>query len=95
MRTGKEKPFRMPRKCPICNSKIIKKKDKVAHYCSNKNCFAQQKRKISHFISKTAFDIEGLGPKIIEQLIQNDIIEDASDLFKLTINELKPLERFA
>ena len=95
LRTGKEKTFHMPKKCPICDSPVIKHQGKVAYYCANKNCFAQQKRNISHFISKQAFDIEGLGPKIIEQLISNDLIKCPADLFKLTINDLKPLERFA
>ncbi len=95
LRTGKEKEFHMPSKCPICGSEIIKKTDQVAYYCSNKKCFAMQERNISHFVSKTAFDIDGLGPKIIEQLISNDIIDDASNLFTLKIDDLKPLERFA
>ncbi|MFA6295945.1 MAG: NAD-dependent DNA ligase LigA [Patescibacteria group bacterium] len=95
LRTGKEKEFHMPSKCPICGSKVFRKKEEVAYYCSNKNCFALQERAITHFVSRTAFDIEGLGPKIIEQLISNDLIDNASDLFTLKIDDLKPLERFA
>lgn len=95
LRTGKEKEFHMPSKCPICGSKVLRKPGEVAYYCSNKNCFALQERIITHFVSKKAFDIEGLGPKIIEQLISNDLIDNAADLFKLTIDDLKPLERFA
>ncbi|MFA6272823.1 MAG: NAD-dependent DNA ligase LigA, partial [Patescibacteria group bacterium] len=65
MRTGKEKKFNMPKVCPMCGSKILRKAGEVAHYCTNKNCFAVQREKIYHITSKKAFDIEGLGPKII------------------------------
>jgi len=95
LRTGKERDFHMPSKCPVCGSKVYKKPNEVAYYCSNKNCFAQLQRNINHSISKSAFNIDGLGPKIIEQLIENDLIDDVSDLFALTVDDLKPLERFA
>lgn len=95
LRTGKEKKFKMPEKCPICNSKVIKPKGEVNHYCSNKNCFAIEKEEINHFVSKSGFNIEGLGPKIVEQLINEGLITNAADLFKLTEGDLEPLERFA
>lgn len=95
LRTGKEKKFKMPEKCPICGSKVFRQKGEVAHYCSNKNCFAVQKEKIYHFVSKKAFDIDGLGPKIIDQLIENGLIKDFAGIFLLTALDLEPLERFA
>ena len=102
LRSGREKKFKMPEKCPMCGGAVERKKisDKkqkasVAHYCVNKKCFAVQKRKLEHFVSRTAFDIEGLGPKIIEQLLNEGLIRNAADLFKLTEGDLKPLERFA
>lgn len=95
LRTGKEKVFLMPDKCPICGSKIIKPIGEVNHYCSNKKCFAIEREQITHFVSRPAFNIEGLGPKIIEQLINEGLIQDAADLFSLEEGDLEPLERFA
>jgi DNA ligase (NAD+) len=95
LRSGKEKKFIMPGKCPICNSDVIKPSGEVNHYCSNKKCFAVEREQIAHFVSRPAFNIEGLGPKIIEQLINEGLIQDASDLFSLKEGDLKPLERFA
>ncbi|MCD6270896.1 NAD-dependent DNA ligase LigA, partial [bacterium] len=67
----------------------------VDYYCTNKNCFATQKRFLYHFVSKKAFDIEHLGPKIIDQLIEEGLIETPADIFKLKKGDLVPLERFA
>lgn len=95
LRTGKAKKFKMPKHCLICGSKVVQPDGEVNHYCSNKNCFAIIKEEIVHFVSKPAFNIEGLGPKIIEQLINEGLINDASDLFSLEGGDLKPLARFA
>ena len=95
MRTGKEKEFSMPKQCPICKSKIIKKTHEVAVYCSNRNCYAQNIRKLSHFVSKSTFNIDGLGSKILTQLIREDLVRDGADIFKLTEEDIRPLERFA
>ena len=95
LRTGKEKKFKMPLTCPICGSPVIRPAGEVSHYCSNKKCFAREKERIIHFVSKKAFDIDGLGPKIIEQLINEGLVSSPADLFKLTEGDLKPLERFA
>ena len=95
MRSGREKPFAFPKTCPICGSKVERKEGEVAHYCTNKKCFAQNKERLSHFISKAAFDIEGLGPQIIDQLIEQDLISRPSDIFELKESDLVPLEGFA
>ena len=102
LRTGKEKEFKMPETCPICNSKIQKrnifdkKKVKSADYfCSNEKCYAILLQKIIHFVSKKAFNVDGLGEKIVEQLMQEDLIKDQADIFKLKKEDLEPLERFA
>ncbi len=95
MRTGQEKKFVMPKKCPVCHSLIEQKSGEVGFYCNNKNCYAQQIEAVSHFVSKGAFDIVGLGPKIIEQLQKTDLIKTPADLFSLREEDLKPLERFA
>mgnify|MGYP001586905630 FL=1 len=89
------KEFNMPRKCPACGLDVIRKKGEAGHYCQNKKCFAVEKEKIIHFVSKKAFNIDGLGEKIVGQLIDKGLISDAADIFKLTKSDLAPMERFA
>jgi len=92
MRTGKEKEFKMPNQCPICGSKIIK--EGVYYKCSNKKCGAAHRRFLRHFTSKPAFDIRGLGPKIIDRFLDEGLISDAADIFELEEGDIKVLERF-
>jgi len=94
LRTGKERRFKMPKKCPVCKSKIIRPAGEAVHRCLNKNCNSIQKKQITHFVSKKGFEIDGLGPKIIEQLINEGMIINASGLFSLTQDDLIPLDRF-
>ncbi len=93
LRTGKEKKFKMPVRCPVCGSKIVKPSGEVVSRCPNPNCFAKKREYFCHFISKGAFDIDGLGPKIIDQLLEKGLISDPADLFKLEIGDIIPLER--
>ncbi len=95
LRTGEEKVIRIPRRCPVCGAKVIRPQEEVNYYCSNPNCFAVQREHLYHFVSKPAFNIEGLGPKIIDQLLDAGLIKDASQIFDLTEGDLQPLERFA
>ncbi|MFA6536867.1 MAG: NAD-dependent DNA ligase LigA [Patescibacteria group bacterium] len=95
LRTGKEKEIKEPTACPICHSALIKKKDEVAIYCENKKCFAIERENIIHFVSRKGFNIDGLGEKIVEQLINEGLITSAADIFDLTVGDLQPLERFA
>lgn len=95
MRKGDERPIPIPRTCPICSSPVIRHEREVALFCSNKECFAKEKENIIHFVSKKGFDIDGLGEKIVEQLIVQGLIHDAADLFNLQQGDLEPLERFA
>jgi DNA ligase (NAD+) len=94
LRTGKEKGFKMPDRCPICDSKIKKDENGVIYRCLNKNCFARSKENLYHFVSKAAFDIKGVGPKVIDRLLDENLIHDASDLFVLKEGDLAVLERF-
>ncbi|MDI6883125.1 MAG: NAD-dependent DNA ligase LigA [Patescibacteria group bacterium] len=94
LRTGKEKTFKMPGNCPVCGSQIIKPGGKKVWRCTNPKCFAQQKRYFYHFVSKPAFDITGLGPKIIDRLIEEGLLSDPADLFQLKEGDILPLERF-
>lgn len=97
MRTGKENPFFFPEKVAACgeDGRIEKIPGQVAYRCVNKNSFAQQRRKLYYFTSKKAFDIEGLGPKIIDQLMDNNLISSYDDIFTLKKGDLLNLPRFA
>lgn len=95
LRTGQEKEFKMPNYCPVCKSKIIKKAGEIVVFCSNPKCFARQRRYFYHFVSKAAFNIVGLGPKIVDQLMEQGLIQDPSDLFTLKEGDLVSLEKFA
>ncbi|MCX6812057.1 MAG: NAD-dependent DNA ligase LigA [Candidatus Berkelbacteria bacterium] len=95
MRSGNEKKFQMPAKCPICGGKIEKKSGEVDYYCQRKNCSTRRRRQLEFFVSKNAFGIDGLGPKIIEQLMENGLVESPDDIFRLKVGDLEPLERFA
>lgn len=95
LRSGKEKEIAPPRQCPMCEGAVEKIAGEVAYRCVNKNCFAVNLRRLTHWASKSAMDIDGLGPKIVEHLAGEGLVRDASDLYKLTEGDLKPLERFA
>lgn len=94
LRTGKEKKFKMPEKCPICGSEVKRKAGEVAVICSNPRCFAQEVASLSHFVSRQAFDIRGLGEKIIETFLQEGIISEPADLFRLEPGDFGGLEGF-
>lgn len=96
MRTGEEKNIKLPKECPLCGGKVGKRDGEgVAVYCLNPRCFAQELGRIIHFVSKKSFDIDHLGEKIVEQLVQSGLVKDAADLFTLQVGDLEPLERFA
>jgi DNA ligase (NAD+) len=90
-RTGNEKRFDIPEKCPACGSDVIK--EEVYLKCYNPQCTAQAKRKIVYFASRNAMDIEGFGPALIEQLVDKKIIKDYADIYSLEFGDLVPLER--
>ena len=95
LRNGNEKKINTPKKCPICGSRVEKIFGEVAYRCENINCYAVNLRKLMHWVSKGAQDIEGLGPKIIEQLVKEGLVNDIADFYTLEEGNLKPLERFA
>jgi len=95
MRQGQEKPFTMPEKCPICESPVVRLPGESAHRCSNPNCPAQIKESIQHFASKGAMDIEGLGEKMVDQLVEKGLIRDYGDLYYLSRDTVISLERLA
>ncbi len=92
LRTGKEKAFHMPERCPVDESPVIR--DGVAYRCSSKTCAAQHREGLYHFVSRGAFNIEGLGPKIIDKFLDEGLISDAADIFTLREGDIAALERF-
>ena len=94
-RNGKEKIFRMPERCPVCGSKVVKLNEEVVSRCNNISCSAQVKERIRHFVSRSALDIEGLGPALINQLVDTKVIKDFADLYYLKREDLLNLERMA
>lgn len=95
LRTGKEKHFIFPKECPVCETKLDKPYKEKIWRCPNQNCQARKRENFYHFVSKKAFNIEGLGPKIIDQLIDENLISQPFEIFQLKEGDLLPLERFA
>ncbi len=85
--------WKMPRACPICGGKVERVEGEAAHRCTNKDCYVVRLRSIEHFISRDAFDMEGLGVKNLELFLQLGLIEDAADLFALREEDIAELER--
>ena len=94
-RTGKEKKFKMPKKCPSCGHEVVRPEGEVATRCVNFACPAQIDARIRHFVSRAAMDIDGLGGKTVSQLIESGRIKQAADLYSLEYEELIELERMA
>ncbi|MFH1903931.1 MAG: NAD-dependent DNA ligase LigA [bacterium] len=92
-RTGKEREFRMPDKCPVCSGEVVKVDGEVAYRCENLRCPAQLERRIQHFASRRAMDIESLGPAIITRLVEKKAVKDYADLYSLKFDNLIKLER--
>ena len=94
-RSGKEKKYKPPLKCPACGQDVEHFEGEVAWYCVNAACPAQLVRNVEHFVSRGAMDIVGLGIKIVEQLIEAGLVKDVADLFTLKKDQLLELEGFA
>lgn len=94
-RTGKEKSFPLPKKCPACGSKLHNAPDEVALRCENAGCPAQLKERMLHFASRDAMDIEGMGVAITDQLVDKGLIKDYADIYYLKLDEVKDLDRMA
>lgn len=92
-RSGKEIRFAMPDQCPACASAVVQLRDEIALRCVNTDCPAQIKERIRHFASKKAFDIDGLGKKIVAQLVDQGVVRSFPDLFDLEVETLAALER--
>jgi len=95
LRSGQEKKYNFPRLCPACHSKIRRKKEEVAYYCSHQKCYAQNIERIRHFVSQKGFKTDGLGNSIITLLVDQGLVTNFSDLFRLKVGDLEVLEGFA
>jgi len=93
LRTGKEKNFHMPNSCPVCDGGVARDEKFVAWRCINPDCDAKNSRKLYYFTSKSAFNIEGLGPKIIDLLTEHELVSTPADIFKLKIGDIATLPR--
>jgi len=92
-RKGDEIPFAMPEACPVCNSAVRRSPEEAAVKCMNAGCPAQFKERVRHFVSKKGLDIDGLGKKLVEQLIDQNLVNAFSDLFCLDMEKLSGLDR--
>jgi len=88
-----EKPFRMPSKCPVCGMGIHRAEGEVAYRCVNVSCPARRRESFLHFAGRHAMNIDGLGEKIVDQLLEKEVVKDFADLYKLDVEAVAGLER--
>lgn len=92
-RSGDERDFVMPEKCPECGALVVREDGEAAHRCTGVDCPAQRLRHIIHFVSKSAMDIDGCGPSVIEQMLSKGLIENAADLYYLDEDSIAALDK--
>lgn len=92
-RTGEEKIFKMPEKCPVCGANVVREEGEAAFRCTGSGCPAQIMRNIIHFVSRNAMDIDGLGPAIIEQLLERKMIKNAADLYYIKASDVEDMDK--
>ncbi|GAB6170978.1 NAD-dependent DNA ligase LigA [Paradesulfitobacterium aromaticivorans] len=92
-RSGREKVFDMPERCPECSSPVVREEGEAAHRCTSITCPAQQREAVIHFVARDAMNIDGLGPAVIQQLLEAGVIKDAADLYALKFEDIIDLER--
>jgi DNA ligase (NAD+) len=94
-REGKPRKYKLPSKCPECGTAVVRPEGEAVTRCPNAACPAQVLGKLIHFASRGAMDIEGLGGKLVEQLVEKELVKTAADFYQLTVDDLIPLERMA
>jgi DNA ligase (NAD+) len=92
-RTGHEKHFKMVTKCPACDAKVVRREGEVAYRCTGRACPAQLRETLKHFAGKNAMDIDGLGEKLVAQLVDRNLVRSYADLYRLDVDALAGLER--
>jgi DNA ligase (NAD+) len=93
-RTGDEREYEMPARCPVCDTPIARDEGAVRHYCPNLACPARVGQEFGHFVGRGGMDIEGAGWKALEQLLQTGLVKRRGDFFRLSVDDLEGLERF-
>ncbi len=93
LRSGQEVPIAIPQSCPSCGGELIRPQDEVVLRCINVACPAQLRERIQHFASRNAMDVDGLGEKVVNQLVDANLIQDYADLYSLSLESLTSLER--
>jgi len=94
-RTGEEKIFYMPDRCPVCDAEVIKPEDEAMHKCTNAACPSQTLEQIRHFVSRGAMDIDGVGEKLCQALFEAGMVRDIADLYYLSTEQLLGLDKMA
>ncbi|MBA2721123.1 MAG: NAD-dependent DNA ligase LigA [Chloroflexi bacterium] len=94
-RTGSERPFAMPAACPVCGTAIVQDEGAVRQYCPNLSCPARVSQEFQHFVGRGGMDIEGAGWKVLEQLVATGLIKTRGDFYRLSVEDLEGLDRFA
>jgi DNA ligase (NAD+) len=94
-RTGEERPFEMPANCPVCGTAVVRDEGAVRYYCPNPHCPARLAQEFAHFAGRGGMDIEGAGWAVLEQLLERGLIKTRGDFFRLTVEDLVGLDRFA
>lgn len=92
-RTGDEIIFAMPKECPVCGAKVVREDGEAAFRCTGASCPAQITRNIIHFVSRNAMDIEGLGPAIVNQLLERKLISNAADLYYIKAEDIEDMDK--
>jgi DNA ligase (NAD+) len=94
-RTGDERLFEMPERCPVCATPIVRDEGAVRHYCPNPLCPARVGQEFGHFVGRGAMDIEGAGWQVLAQLLERGLVRRRGDFYRLTVEQLESLDRFA
>jgi len=94
-RTGAEREFEMPSACPVCGTAIVRDEGAVRHYCPNPLCPARLSQEFAHFAGRGGMDIEGAGWAVLEQLLERGLVKTRGDFYRLTVDDLESLDRFA
>jgi DNA ligase (NAD+) len=94
-RTGREREFKMPTTCPVCGSKAVREEDEAVRRCVNASCPAQVKERIVHWCSRSAMDCEGVGPALVDQLVDRGLASDVGDLYSIEQHDLMHLDGIA
>lgn len=94
-RTGRERKFKLPDRCPVCDSAVKREEGEAVARCVNRGCVAQMRERLRHFVMKDALNVEGLGEKIVDQLVDTGLVRHYADLFKLKKDDFLQLEGFA